>query len=438
MIFSKQCIIRWGSESISWSTLHDSSFSFVNNNRHSGLRAVFPVTQSRNLLGFKESLQHIFEQGVMDSETISDPDWELGFLSTVVHHAATLPHDKVYGMYSFLRLLGLHLKEPNYHLPLNSLCEETTRSWLQAKRSLFIIILAVRPKTQNSTENLPSWVPDWTTSDPPPYLTKLDFNGFQSFVWNEKTRKYPRKLTFKASKGSRLDLHSSYQDGKLTLQGHDLGTISYARASRVVGDEDAHCQPPTRHWCSFLQAFQEWVIKVDAMDLYPTGETPFQAFISTSYWGEIQPVRYNFYEAFPHLYDLMLWPDCRVLDVEYIRSHFAIPVGPNINNLVALAKYSRLRLSNGRGDILLDSCVEYLTRHANYAFFILNSGYMGVAFHIIQEDDRIFLLKGLHIPVVLRPRGDEWLFVAPCYVHGVMDGEMWPKNEADLQDIVLV
>ncbi|PQE08466.1 heterokaryon incompatibility protein [Rutstroemia sp. NJR-2017a BBW] len=413
ILFSKQCIIRWGSKSISWSTFSLSSSLLSNTTRDPEFKVVMASIDSRDYLGVKDLLQVMFE---LDPAPDPDVNWVIRFLSLVVSQEATLTHDKVYGIYSFLRLVGLDLKEPNYQLPLNS----------------------VRPQTRVSTQNLPSWVPDWTTNDPPPCDIELDCNGFQNFT--DCRRAYGRPSAYKASRGSRVDSHSPSQSGKLVVRSQHVGTISYARASRVIGDEKAHSDPSPFYY--FLQAFREWIFKIDAMDFYSTGETPFQAASATFSWREENDSRpRNFEENFPYLYDLMLWPNCRVLDVEDIRSQYDGPTdlsNDNPDRVIDSAKRRAIQLSNRSNFIYVSPCFRYVTRHANYAFFILDSGYMGVAFHIIEENDRIFLLKGLHLPVVLRSRGDEWLFVAPCYVHGVMNGEMWPDNEADLREIVLV
>ena len=49
----------------------------------------------------------------------------------------------------------------------------------------------------------------------------------------------------------------------------------------------------------------------------------------------------------------------------------------------------------------------------------------------IQRDDLICVLFGAQIPFVLRPNGEYYTLMGPCYVHGVMDGEAMSMEEAE-------
>jgi hypothetical protein len=56
-------------------------------------------------------------------------------------------------------------------------------------------------------------------------------------------------------------------------------------------------------------------------------------------------------------------------------------------------------------------------------FFISESGYMGIRPLALQEDDRICILLGCNIPMLIRKEGDYYLLVGECFVWGLMDGE---------------
>jgi hypothetical protein len=51
------------------------------------------------------------------------------------------------------------------------------------------------------------------------------------------------------------------------------------------------------------------------------------------------------------------------------------------------------------------------------------NGYLGVAPLHVQQGDRVCVLLGCSMPVVLRPRGDGCILIGESYIHGVMDGE---------------
>ena len=46
-----------------------------------------------------------------------------------------------------------------------------------------------------------------------------------------------------------------------------------------------------------------------------------------------------------------------------------------------------------------------------------------------REGDRIVILAGGHVPFVMRPTGDSCELVGPCYIHNMMDGEMFSKGQ---------
>jgi hypothetical protein len=43
------------------------------------------------------------------------------------------------------------------------------------------------------------------------------------------------------------------------------------------------------------------------------------------------------------------------------------------------------------------------------------------------------VLSGSNVPFVLRPVEDHYRLIGPCYVHGIMGGEAWPKDENELE-----
>lgn len=51
------------------------------------------------------------------------------------------------------------------------------------------------------------------------------------------------------------------------------------------------------------------------------------------------------------------------------------------------------------------------------------NGYMVLVFLEAQEGDVVFALRGGSMLYVLRPQGNDYIFIGECYVHGFMDGE---------------
>jgi hypothetical protein len=64
------------------------------------------------------------------------------------------------------------------------------------------------------------------------------------------------------------------------------------------------------------------------------------------------------------------------------------------------------------------------------SFFITETGYMDLGPPMMQAVDKICIIYGCHIPVVLREVRDSHFLVGECYVYGMMMGEMVAELEA--------
>lgn len=55
--------------------------------------------------------------------------------------------------------------------------------------------------------------------------------------------------------------------------------------------------------------------------------------------------------------------------------------------------------------------------------FNTSQGYFGWAPPHAEEGDKVYLLLGAEVPILLKPVEDEFTLVGECYVHGLMNGE---------------
>jgi hypothetical protein len=67
---------------------------------------------------------------------------------------------------------------------------------------------------------------------------------------------------------------------------------------------------------------------------------------------------------------------------------------------------------------------EGKVRHAR-RFFVSTLGRIGWAPFGTRVGDRVCVFQGMRIPMILRPAKDLWEIIGACYVHGLMDGELW-------------
>jgi hypothetical protein len=71
---------------------------------------------------------------------------------------------------------------------------------------------------------------------------------------------------------------------------------------------------------------------------------------------------------------------------------------------------------------------EIRFQHAQQAFFLTTTGHMGIANHMVQEDDIVALFAGGNFPMIIRPDGKHYRLISPSYINGIMQGEAWPGD----------
>jgi hypothetical protein len=52
-------------------------------------------------------------------------------------------------------------------------------------------------------------------------------------------------------------------------------------------------------------------------------------------------------------------------------------------------------------------------------------------------NDQIVILSGSQLPFVIRPTNGHYTLIRTCYVHGIIDGEVFPAEESGLEWITL-
>jgi hypothetical protein len=71
---------------------------------------------------------------------------------------------------------------------------------------------------------------------------------------------------------------------------------------------------------------------------------------------------------------------------------------------------------------------EGKVRHAR-RFFVSQLGRIGWAPFRTRVGDRVCVFQRMRIPIILRPAKDLWEIIGACYVHGLMDGELWDLSD---------
>ncbi|TGO34198.1 hypothetical protein BHYA_0208g00170 [Botrytis hyacinthi] len=251
---------------------------------------------------------------------------------------------------------------------------------------------------------------------------------------------------------------------KLHLRGLSLGLVSRALVCDVPDSVS-----PSQSIFKALRVFRTWCCAVEASSLYATRQESGSALhftIHASVHNHKEELDVD-KEVFALLYDWTLYPNCQVLELSQAKkAHELFLEAEGGDELLFEKAFSKIvtflstpsidkklpaidPLSNSNSkpsvalvheDFLLEvvKITMRLIEIQNHSLVLLDSCY-GLAAYTAREGDEVYLLKGLDVPVVLRPTGENYSFIGLCsYIHGVMEGQRWPKDESELQDLVLV
>jgi hypothetical protein len=65
---------------------------------------------------------------------------------------------------------------------------------------------------------------------------------------------------------------------------------------------------------------------------------------------------------------------------------------------------------------------DYSKALTSGTLFTVSEGQLGICWGDVNEDDVVTLLEGASAPIVLRKTGESYIYVAPAYVAGIMNG----------------
>lgn len=380
------------------------------------------------------------DPGQTGSEESSSSYQELLFLSSMMNHQATVPIDKVYSVYTILTLLNIPLTDPDYNKPPLEAYQELTESWIRSKKKLSIIALSVQHGLDDdspaaSGRARPSWVPDWGISDAGiPDSHNFGMPGCSGFI-ELLDRRMHQEYPCYASSTSSLDPDGAFRStGMLSVRGISIGCIKERFAI------DSTDKPmPNNDSNTFNEAFQRMCRHISIMPTksYPTGEDPVTAFLYCATYKNGQ--RRVDRQDFENYFDLMLYPNCTDKDIsELIESKSSCEAPDRLMDFLDALPLMQLESSDHRAELRRLWGMQVVCDTPDHAFFIMESGYFGSAFRSAQLNDEVFLLAGCPWPMVLRQCAGGYKFIAPAYVHGVMDGERWPADTRSLMDINII
>ncbi|KAI1139702.1 heterokaryon incompatibility protein-domain-containing protein [Hypoxylon sp. FL0543] len=341
---------------------------------------------------------------------------------------ATEPRDKVYGLHGLLVSYGISLPDADYRKPLESIYMETTRGIMEYRKCLNLI------SCYYVSDEWPSWVPDWRTSLPPS-TPKGDYHASR-----------PSKGTFdfidlpNGSLGLRVTA-AIIGDVSSALGASLLGRYRTAEALKTdtvltqVEDQIAPDWKDKRlqHGADIAKFLAVYNIRVLRRAL----EFLEKESSSQDTWRE------DLYEIVFNQASMDDKLDMRKPFSQWLDILSDLPVKPrqdrgtlsNIDDSPEMELYKRISTNNNVSELHeLFTAASYF-----WTFFKTDSGAFGAGAHTIMSGDKVGLVAGVTIPMVVRHvYEDTYRVVSPAYVCGIMQGEAWPKDPNNLTSITII
>lgn len=290
------------------------------------------------------------------------------------------PRDKVFSVLSLLSEQFQASFYPDYLQPTQTVYASAVRSYIQQAGDLHTLSSCCLSK-KASLPHLPSWVPNWGGPFAMSYL-----GGYAA---------HDTDYSFRAS--GDVSALASVSDALqlLTVSGvnidivHDNSLQKTDKGFDYWYNEDSAQEQP---WCS-------WDIHKIVAEL----EKSKPAVVTRKREASVL-------KAVLHTL---------IVDRDLIR-------GKRRQNLKLIKHYGKIWPKD------LDDYLAHVRLWTQERTLIISAGgYIGLAPSCTLAGDRICVLHGFHVPVILRPRADHsYTFVGDAYVHALMDGEAVAPRQA--------
>lgn len=331
------------------------------------------------------------------------------------------PRDKLYGLFGYLTRLGANNLPPvDYNHPVNQVYVDFTRFAVQHDQSLNMLF---ELDGIASPHAMPSWTPDWSR--------KL-----------ECSRIVPTK--FAAAMDSPTIFRFSTND-EMHLQGVIVDTVKKRAESGVVLDgPDLKMEEILATMTTRIQMWQQWLFLAMEVAPQPLQENLAGLLLNTiltadvsdadreaiSIWINLlityHPANTQKEEAAALVDEIVEWALQRpaVWALYFSGDVDPIPVinTPEWRVMIALAdpgtpKQNQLHL-------------KIVRKTVGMTMFTTEGGLLGTCSDALKVGDEIALISGMNLPMIVRRMGNgTFRFVAPAYVHGIMNGEKWPVGD---------
>ncbi|KAI4284671.1 MAG: hypothetical protein L6R38_001249 [Xanthoria sp. 2 TBL-2021] len=429
---ASQAIVMCGNDRLSWDDFH-SVFDYL---LASGLtsRAPFAFNNFMTLCHARRL------------EKLKTPQKTLHVL---VRHRQALASDSRDKIFAFRGLIHPHLNEthramsPDYISSDQRIYIDFAIETIRNDHSLDILSVSrVRPVHDHPTPlSLPSWVPDWSVSDQVSSLQAWeDYSDSEGVI----------RTRFAAAGSTVCDPVYDEDRSRIGLQGVIVDRISLVGPEcSFVSDHDKFSQFTDSAFSlpdqKVLRRWEDLAYRRNP-GKYPTGEGRKDVYWQTLMAGTI----YENFETTRNMF--LLWDQSMAfprllhfVGLDYI--WFMYIVQYLMAKICSLAfflscKNAAKDLGTHRPKTLWPSLQSPMLHRR---IFTTKTGLLGLGPKLMGQDgDLITLFKGGALPLIVRPKGhnddgtEEYELIGDCYIHGIMEGELYESFKGKFKTMWLV
>jgi len=298
----------------------------------------------------------------------------LSVLRRVRRLTASNPRDKIFGVLGLSDQFKILVAIPDYNKTTTEVFTDVAKVLLRQTKSLALLQHAT---SSTPVFGHPSWVPYWS-HDP---VTST------------------RGGLYNTARNSEAIFAFSCGGQELRVKGKDFDQVK----TIPLADLEAY-----QYSVSTKPRFEGWQMSCNvgfSLSTYPTGEPVEEALWRTLCWN-VDYMRHS-YPAPKETGDCFR---------EWYRILSSIDTVEN--------KVKKISVQDNSFRTIINHTASLCTT---------SNGYLASVPYTTEVGDFIVVLAGGDYPFVLRPTGDHYRLVGPCYVHGIMDGEAFPEDPEELE-----
>jgi len=469
-VLSRDACFVCGQKQIQASKFFSSLQSLVEYRRRSHDQAIYTDPWQSSIISYVFVFSKI--KDFLYQPTSGGPISLTEILAEGRNQTVSKPKDAVFGIYGMVRLLGIPFPVPDYRKSIERIYLEATKAAITADKSLSVLLETSESENRSS---LPSWVPDWNSG--------LDHTICVRNITGKSGISY-----FKAARDSSARFKFLNEDRILRVRGLvvdkivDCAEVSFQHSDYYAG---LHLKRSSslNTWFEPLQLgayeiFRDWMATASALPSYHSGEKVECAFRRTltldyTNWAEAAHLHhFNERAGFNHWLQSQLLGnrfrpaiERKGLSVHFNYNHeFEKDLLASIGQRKSTIKQSQAEnnglpshlrpttplgssrilpynaaefaiLSNRRNENAMTFQKLAISHSLGMLFFTTEAGYMGKGLLSIRSGDVIVLIAGVDVPMIARKSSSTYRLQGPAYVHGIMHGEKWPRDESTLIDI---